>query len=46
MKHVLTLIAVTFALTLGACCTKHACPADKKSCCAGDSCEVKPAKKK
>lgn len=49
MKNIITLIAVAFAFTFGACAAKqastHSCPATKKSCCA-DSCEAKPAKKK
>jgi hypothetical protein len=48
MKHILTLVALTFALTLGACCAKQAHSSNAKSCCAnGTDCEVsKPAKKK
>lgn len=35
MKHIITLVAVAFALTLGACCsTDSKCPLKKKeSCC-------------
>jgi hypothetical protein len=50
MKNIITLIAVAFAFTFGACAAKqahsHSCPATKKSCCAGDTCDAKPAKKK
>ncbi len=50
MKSILTIVAVAFAMTLGACCTKTSCPPEKKSCCADDkSCDAKPhvhAKKK
>ena len=51
MKSILTIVAVAFAMTLGACCTKTSCPPKKDACCAADSktCDAKPhvhAKKK
>lgn len=52
MKHIITLIAVAFTLSLGACCTtggtcpagaKKECSTDKKKCCGSQACKDKAA---
>jgi hypothetical protein len=46
MKHIITLIAVAFTLSLGACCTTGgSCPTGAKKCCGSEACKAKGDKK-
>jgi hypothetical protein len=51
MKHIITLVAIAFTLSLGACCSTGTCPAGAKKecstakkCCGSQACKDKAHK--